>query len=199
MSLGSNCGPTLLAMFVFGHWHAVNQPADLVASAHVQLVVRHIGARDIISDRIQAVRAVGARRVLDVLPIHERRRRHRRGMDVPRAPRDGDGFAHPRNVKLEVQHGRGVRHHRDQLLHRVEALNGHRHGVVANRHRRDLKCAFGVRHGGLRPVGLSGLDGDDRTRHRPVLRIMHDAFHGRKHRSKGGHGEDHEQANERDP
>ena len=71
MSLGSICGPMLLAMLVLGG-HAVDEPAELVSTAHVQHVVCDVGAGHVVGDHGKAVGAVGSRRVRDRFAAYQR-------------------------------------------------------------------------------------------------------------------------------
>ena len=66
MSLGSICGPRLVAMLVLGTGTPSISQLDLVAAAHVQHVVRDVGAGNVIGDHRHAVGAVGAGSLLDV-------------------------------------------------------------------------------------------------------------------------------------
>ena len=58
-----------------GDLDAVDEPADLVAAAHVEHVVGHVGAGDVVGDHGHAVGAVGAGGLGDVDTANERRRR----------------------------------------------------------------------------------------------------------------------------
>ena len=65
MSLGSICGPTLDAILVLGNGDAVDEPAGLMAAAHVQHVVGHVGAGDVVGDHLHADGSVGAGSLVD--------------------------------------------------------------------------------------------------------------------------------------
>ena len=54
-----------------GDLDAVDQPGDLVAAAHVQHVVGHVGAGDVVGDHGHAVGAVGAGGLGDVFAVDE--------------------------------------------------------------------------------------------------------------------------------
>src|SRR5258708_35723387 len=54
--------------------NTVDQPAHLMAAADVQLIVREIGAGDIVGDYREAVRTRGAGRFLNLQAVYERRR-----------------------------------------------------------------------------------------------------------------------------
>src|SRR3984893_11640744 len=54
-----------------GDLDAVDEPADLVAATHVEHVVGHVGARDIVGDHGHAVGAVGAGGFGDVFAADE--------------------------------------------------------------------------------------------------------------------------------
>ena len=56
--------------------HTIDEPTHLVTAANVQLVVRHVRSGHERGDRLQSIGAVRAGRVLNILPTHERRRRH---------------------------------------------------------------------------------------------------------------------------
>src|SRR5260370_26170646 len=58
-----------------GDRNAINEPTDLVAAADVELVVRQIGARDVIGNHRQAVGPRGAGRFLNLQAIDEASRR----------------------------------------------------------------------------------------------------------------------------
>ena len=76
-----------------GDFDAVDQPADLVAAAHVQHVVGHVGAGDVVGDHGHAVGAVGAGGVGDVVAADQGGGGD--GVDVGgcRGAVDGDGSA----------------------------------------------------------------------------------------------------------
>ena len=55
-----------------GNLDAVDEPAGLMASAHVEHVVGHVGAGDVVGDHLHAVGAVGAGGLGDVERVDER-------------------------------------------------------------------------------------------------------------------------------
>ncbi len=63
--LGIELRPNIAGDIGVGNGNAVDQPTDLMPAANVQLVMRDVGARNIIRDHGQAVGAVGARRPLN--------------------------------------------------------------------------------------------------------------------------------------
>jgi hypothetical protein len=50
---------------------SINEPAYLMASAHVEHIVRHVGSRNVVSNHGETAGAVGAGRLCDVLSIDE--------------------------------------------------------------------------------------------------------------------------------
>ena len=91
-----------------GDLHAVQQPTDLVASAHMQHVMRHVGAWNVVGDHGHAVGAVRARGLGDVETVDKRG--WRCGVDVGGAVRllNCDGLLHGADLHLEVKDGRSV-------------------------------------------------------------------------------------------
>ena len=91
-----------------GDFDAVDEPAEFVAAAHVQHVVGHVGAGDVVGDHGHGVGAVGAGGVGDVDAVDERGGSD--GVDVGVVLRadDGDGLADCRDPELKVEDGRGV-------------------------------------------------------------------------------------------
>ena len=73
---GINLRPQIGGDVRVGNRDTVNQPFNLMASAHVQHVVGHVRSRHVISDHLQAVRAICPRGYLDVFTVYHRCRRH---------------------------------------------------------------------------------------------------------------------------
>ena len=84
-----------------GDLDAVDEPADLVAAAHVEHVVGHVGAGDVVGDHGQAVGAVGAGGLGDVVAVDEGGGSD--GVDVGAGgvAGDGDGLADAAELELE--------------------------------------------------------------------------------------------------
>ena len=57
-------------------WDAIDEPGGLVATAHVQHVVGHVRAWNVIGDHREAISRIGAGSLGDVGSIDERRRRY---------------------------------------------------------------------------------------------------------------------------
>ncbi len=90
-----------------GDLDAVDEPCDLMASAHVQHVVGHVGAGDVVGDDGHGVGAVGAGGLGDVDAGEERGGSD--GVDVGglRLGGDVDGGGDAGELELEVEDGRG--------------------------------------------------------------------------------------------
>ena len=114
-----------------GNLDAVDLPVELVAAAHVQHVVRHVGAGRVVGDHGHAVGAVRAGGFGDVLAIDQRGGRDAVDVCRGRETLHGDGLVDGANLQREVQHRRGIGGQRVGLLLGGEAGLGDRDAVVA--------------------------------------------------------------------
>ncbi len=91
-----------------GDLDAVDQPADLVAAAHVEHVVGDVGAGDVVGDHGEAVGAIRAGGLGDVYPADEGCWRRRIHVSCVSLGRDGDDLAHTSDRQFKVQQRRRV-------------------------------------------------------------------------------------------
>ena len=107
-----------------GDLDAVDEPGDLVAAAHVQHVVGHVGAGDVVGDHGHAVGAVGAGGLGDVVAADEGGGGD--GVDVGGlgGRGDGDGLRDGAELEFEVEDGRGVGGEGEGLLERWRSRSG---------------------------------------------------------------------------
>jgi len=77
-----------------GDGDTVDQPLDLVASSHVQHIVRYIGGGHVVCDHLHAVGAVRSGSFLDVLAVQHGRRGDTVCGRFYWSSRDRDGFLH---------------------------------------------------------------------------------------------------------
>ena len=84
-----------------GDGNTIDRPGDLVSAAHVELIVRHPGARYVVGDEVEAVAQVRAGRRLDFAAAHDGNRRHRLGVCGERLFLDGDGLLE--RVRLPIE------------------------------------------------------------------------------------------------
>ena len=94
MSLGSICGPTLLAILVLGMGTPSMAQRHLMSAAHVELIVRHPCAGNVVGDRGEAVAEVGAGGVGDFVPADDGGGRHLFGVHGQSTFGDGDLLSH---------------------------------------------------------------------------------------------------------
>ena len=148
-----------------------------MAAPHVQLIVHQVGAGHERCDRGQAVGLVRPGRCQDVLPVHDGRRGDGRAADAFGLGRYRDRLGDAGHLELNVNDGRRVRNDGDQLLRRLEPLDGNRQHIVADRNRGKLKIALRTRRRRLRQIRIPRLEHNRDAGHGPMLRIVHDALH----------------------
>ena len=177
-----------------GNSNAVDQPTGLVAAPHVQHVVGHVGARDVVGDHLRADGSAGAGGLLDVGPGDERGG----GCGI------GGGEGDPQSLHLDALDGRGDLER--NMHHRVGARgNGDRprdHGKVgsgdsqpvdADGRLGEFECALGTGSGAQGEGGIGGFKGDRGAGDGPVLRIVDYAMHGGEDGGQCGDGSGHKQ------
>ena len=104
-----------------GDFDAVDKPAEFVAAAHVQHVVGHVGAGDVVGDHGEGVGAVGAGGVGDVDAVDECGGGDAVDVGGVLRAEDGDGLVDGRDAELKVEDERGVGGEGDGLPEGVEA------------------------------------------------------------------------------
>ncbi len=82
--LGIELRPDVGGDVSVGHRHAVDRPGNLMASAHVKLVVHDIGARHEVGNDFETVAGVGAGKRSDLLLVDEDVTARRLGIQVSR-------------------------------------------------------------------------------------------------------------------
>ena len=111
-------------------------------AAHVQHVVRHVGARNEVGNHGHAVGPGGSRSLGDVYPADQRLGRHR--VDVGRLAMHIDRLLHGRDRKHEVQRYGRLAIDRQGLLQIAKALLVDRGPVVAQGHCAQREDSVGV-------------------------------------------------------
>ena len=86
-----------------GNLDSVDEPGDLMAAAHVEHVVGHVGAGSVVGDHGHGVSAVGAGCLGDVGAVDEGGGRG--GVDVGGGAADADGLLRGGDGELKVQDG----------------------------------------------------------------------------------------------
>ena len=112
------------------NFHAVDLPVKLVAAAHVQHVMCHIGSGREVGDHGHAVGAVCSGSLGDVLASDERCGRYAVYVRCGYDSAYGDGLLDRANLHFEVQHGRCIRSQSDRLRLGCEAVLRDGDGVV---------------------------------------------------------------------
>src|SRR4029077_15101497 len=92
--------------------YSVDQPAHLVSSPNVKLVVREIRPRNIVRNEGQAVRSECARCLLNLFAINERGRRYRLRSLWGSLSRNGDRLTLRGQLQFKVQNWGGARQNR---------------------------------------------------------------------------------------
>ncbi len=175
MSLGSNCGAEILRDGGVDDGNAVQEPGGLVAAAHVEHVVRDVGAGDVVGDHGQAVGAVGAGSALDVEAADEGGGSGGVGGDDRGRGGDDDFFIRRGHLQLKVNDRHSSRDDGDILCSLREALTGDADGILAERHGVELEFAGGVGGDALRPLRRFRFEHHHGVLNRTMLRIVHDA------------------------
>ena len=137
MSLGSNLrSPHWCAMFVFGHRDTIDQPADLVAPANMQLIVGEVCAGNKICDIGKAVGTIGAWSPRDVLAAYQGRWSSGIRSCEFRDGRDSRRLANTGEREHEMDDGRGIARDSESFLRVVKTGGGNHKAIIANGHRR---------------------------------------------------------------
>ncbi len=157
------------------HRHPVDEPAHLMASAQVQLIVGRVGPRHERQNRLEAVGPIRARREPHVAPAHEGRRRHRAGERPFTHRGNRHALRDPRDLKGDVEDRTRAGHDGHGLGGGLEPVETDRHGVVARRDRGELELAVRAAGRRLTPVGVNRRERHGCTGDGPMLRVVDDA------------------------
>ena len=132
-----------------GDFYAVEEPADLVAAAHVEHVVGDVGAGGEVGDHGEGVGAVGAGGEGDGLAVDQRGRGD--GVDVGGVGRvfDRNGLLHGAELQLKVEDWCGVGGKGEALFGCSEASLGDGDDVVAEGDGGEREGAVGAGDDGL--------------------------------------------------
>ena len=174
--LGVDLGGEVAGDVGVGDLYAVDEPCDLMASAHVQHVVGHVCAGDVVGDDGHGVGAVCAGCLGDVDAGEERSGSD--GVDVGglRLGGDVDGLRDAAKLELEVQDGCGIGVEGEGLLEGCKAGVSDGDGVVAEGDVGEGECAVGVAVGGEGEGGARGGKGDVCGGERSVLGVVDDTM-----------------------
>jgi hypothetical protein len=158
-----------------GDLDAVDEPGDLMAAAHVEHVVGHVGAGDVVGDHGHAVGAGGAGGLGDVVAADEGGGGD--GVDVGGggAGGDGGGLLDGAELEFDVEDGGGVGGEGEGLFRGGEAGLGDGKEVVAQGDGGDGEGAVVSGSGGLGESGVGGVEFDAGTGDGAVLGVVHDA------------------------
>ena len=184
--LGIDLRPDVRRDLCIGNRHAIDQPACLVAAAHVQHVVRHVRAGHVIGNHLRARGAVSARRLVDRLPRDQRRWSYSIGRTSH--PTHNYRLCRSRHLQGNVQHRIRARCYGQCQCCVGESACCNRQPVHADRSLRQFEFAIGIRRGVQRKIGISGLERHRRARYRPVLRVVNHSVQCGKHRRRCGKG-----------
>src|SRR6202521_3799602 len=113
--------------------HAVNEPADLVPAADMKLIVREVGAGNVIRNHGQTVRAVGSRCVLNILAAQKSCGRDGIQRRADRLAGYNRFFGEGGQFHWEVQNGARSGGNDDALRRRLKIRNRHGNGIFAQR------------------------------------------------------------------
>ena len=158
-----------------GDLDAVDEPADLVAAAHVEHVVGHVGAGDVVGDHGHAVGAVGAGGFGDVFAADEGGGGD--GVDVGGGDvgGDGGGLLDGAELEFDVEDGRGIGGEGEGLFRGGEAGLGDGEDVVAERDGGDGEGAVVCGDRGLGEGGVGGVEFDVSAGDGAVLGVVDDS------------------------
>ena len=159
-----------------GDLDAVNEPAQLMASAHVQHVMGHVGAGDVVGDHGHGVGEVGAGGLGDVDAVDQGGGSDCVDVGCLDRRSDGDALGDGAKLKHEVEDGRSVGMDGEGLLEGCEAGVGDGDGVVAERDVGEGEGAFFAGDDGEGEVGVGGSEGDVGAGKRAMLRVVDDAL-----------------------
>ena len=163
-----------------GNLDAVDEPCDLVASTHVQHVVSHVGAGNVVGDDGHGIGAVRAGGLCDIDAGEERGGSN--GIDVGGLGLGGncDGCGDAAELQHEVEDGRGIGVNREGLAKGGKTIVGDGDDVVAEGNVGEIECAFRIGLGREGEGGLGGGEGDVRGWEWTMLRVVDDTLELRK-------------------
>ena len=186
--LGIDLGAEVGGDFGVGDVDAVDEPAGLVAAAHVEHVVSHVSGGDEVGDHLHAQGAVGAGGGFDHFAADERGGGYVALGDGGGAGGDGDGFGGRGNGERDVENGVGAGDQGDGLggVGKAGSLNAEpvaAHGDVG-----EGEVALGA-GGGVEDEGrVEGLEGDGGAGDGAVLGIVDDSANGGEDGGARGNG-----------
>ena len=152
-----------------------------MSSAHMQLIVHHGSAGNIVRDHGHRIGAVSARCLCDISPTDQRLRHGRRRIHRFRRSWKFHRLMvkSQRQRKMHFLHAAGT--HRYRLPRATESVRDYRHVILAHGHVREQRHAFFIRGAGSLKVRRTAFRLNLCALHRPVLRIVDDGLDGPKY------------------